>query len=470
MTTRTVWVYSEQELTPRAFDVLQTIKQQCGYEDVKFKEYHGLNKTDKVLVFGPRGPENYLKGTEFIHTFSIAQLMSKPNAMTVVDASLKLYFGHKHVPPILGPTVPFDTVLGPLECGFHPDLPVVIDIETSGNLGVTDTPETVEIISIAMYQPSRYNYDDGMSPPVVWAVAREDEPGTVGLPQNVLDMFASQLPKFEKAIYHNGKFDTRVLNRVLGVKLCVWFDTMLAHHVLNHAAAMHGLKELCQRYLGAPDWEGDIKKYTKGGGHYERIPWKNLVEYNGWDVYWTYQLYLLLAPQIEINDDNQVAFLFEMQVADFLLDVEANGIPFNHEAALELADIQTAIMDERKRHLANITGNGEFNPGSPQQVKKAIYENTGIMVGSTNEETIEELVKNWGGNPWVQDFGKSLIEYRKASKIKGTYALGWFKQARNGRVHPTFLVHGTSTGRLSSTKPNAQNMPREKKIRKIVSV
>jgi DNA polymerase I-like protein with 3'-5' exonuclease and polymerase domains len=60
-------------------------------------------------------------------------------------------------------------------------------------------------------------------------------------------------------------------------------------------------------------------------------------------------------------------------------------------------------------------------------------------------------------------------------KIKSTYAEGWKKQARDDgtgqyRVRPTFLVHGTSTGRLSSTGPNAQNMPREKKVRKIVAL
>lgn len=470
MTTRTVWVYSEQELTPRAFDVLKTIKATSGFDDVSFQPYQANIGVKKVLCFGNQAPADVPYGVELIHTYSIAQMMGKPNALTVITASLKLYFGEPHKPRCQAPTVPMHLLLSPADVGFYYDRPVVIDIETDGNLGKTHTPEDVNVISIAMYQPSRYQYTDGMSPPVVWCFGREGAVGTEPLPQDVLDMFARELPKFSKAIYHNGKFDTRVLNRVLGVKLCVWFDTMLAHHTLNHAAAMNGLKELAHRYLGAPDWEGDIKKYTKAGGHYELIPRKLLIDYNGWDVYWTYQLYELFHPMIEADPDFEVCFNFELAEAEFLLEVEQNGIPINEEAAKTLAVEQEYIMLNRATSLAVLTGMEKFNPGSHVQVKKAVEKFKGIKLTTTDEAMITELKKNYPHDAWIQNFCTLLIEYRKASKIRGTYALGWLKETRDGRVHPTFLVHGTSTGRLSSKAPNAQNMPRDKKIRKIVSV
>ena len=467
MGTRTVWVYSEQELTPRAFDVLQTIKNESGFGDVRFQEwYPGYSGADKVLVFGNMtAPGRY--NTEFVHTYSIAQMMSKPNAMTVISTSLKLYFSEPVAPPFSRPSLPLHVGLSPADCGFHYDQPVVIDIETDGNLGKTHTPEDVNIISIALYQPNRYAYLDGRAPSVVWC--NGDENGTLPLAQTALDMFARELPKFTKAIYHNGKFDTRVLNRVLGVKLCVWFDTMLAHHALNHAAGMHGLKELAHRYLGAPDWEGDIKKYTKGGGHYENIPRSKIADYNGWDVYWTYKLYELLEPMIQVDENSQMAFMVEMSYADFLLEVEANGIPFDTEAAVKLSQEQEIIMVVNQAALAVLTKREGFNPNSPIQVKAWLKEQH-WTVAKTDQETIEDILNRTTEDNPVHTFCELLLAYRKAAKIKSTYAEGWMKSARKGRVHPTFLVHGTTTGRLSSTSPNAQNMPRNKMIRKIVSV
>jgi DNA polymerase I-like protein with 3'-5' exonuclease and polymerase domains len=462
--TRFCYVYSEQELTPRAADTISTIKKENGWDDVTFLPADGM-VYGKVLVFGSRAPEGVWDGVEFIHTYSVAQIMSKANAITVLDAALKMYFNGKHEPTInanLNWLCAID--VPPVSYSFQYDQPVAIDIETDGNLGKTHTPDEVNIISIAMY--------DGGQIPIVWVNPAED--GTcLPLSAEQIAMFREELPKYTKLIFQNGKFDLRVMERVLGVKLCNWFDTMLAHHVLNMAAGEHGLKILAQRYLGAEDWETGIKQYTKGGGHYERIPYTILAKYNGWDVYWTYRLWELFAPQIEADENNQMAFMLEMQAADMLLNVERNGIPFSIKAATELAAEQEAIMEDRRAQLRDLTMRPEFNPNSPQQVKAALKE-WGIDVASTAVEVIEELTDSTG-SVFVKSFCEFLLEYRKASKIKGTYAEGWMKSARidgnaQFRVHPTFLVHGTSTGRLSSTSPNAQNMPRNKEVRKIVAL
>lgn len=463
--TRICWIYSEQELTPRAAEVISQIKRENGYEDVLFRD--ATNRTlppgTKVLVFGSKAPEGVWSGVEFIHTYSIAQIMGKANAVTVLVSALQLYFNGKHeVPEGVRPM--FSASVTPLTYWDY-DAPTVIDIETSGNLGKTHTPEEVALLSVAFYQEGRR--------PFVVVSHREDgtDKWTHPFDNSELELLAEVLPKFTKAIYHNGKFDTRVLNRVLGVRLCVWFDTMLAHHVLNHAAGDHKLKHLAQRYLGAPEWEKDLGKYTKGGGYYELIPRNKLVEYNGWDVYWTFQLWKLFAPQIESDDNNQMAFMFEMQAAEMLLKVEEYGIPFDSQAARELADLQEQIMDNTRHKLRGLTDNDTFNPNSPKQVKVEL-EKLGVYVPSTSADEIDTIKKaaEQAGIQRVVDFCDYLIAYRKASKIKGTYADGWAKHARYGRVHPTFLVHGTSTGRLSSTGPNAQNVPRNKEVRKIVSL
>jgi hypothetical protein len=463
---RICYIYSEQELTPRAADVISQIKKENGWDDVKFIPYQANIGVKRVLVFGRALPENALGDVEFVHTYSVAQIMSKANAITVLGAALQMYFNGKHKP-----TIKLETFwhtrsdATPEFLGYEYDRPVVIDIETDGNLGKTHTPDEINIISIAMY--------DGGPIPTVWVNPAPDG-RCLPLSDEQIAMFAQELPKYAKLIFHNGKFDMRVLNRVLGVKLCNWFDTMLAHHVLNIAAGEHGLKALAMRYLGAEEWEADIKQYTKGGGHYENIPYEILSRYNGWDVYWTYRLWELFAPQIEADDNNQTAFMLEMQAADMLLEVERVGIPFDKMAAYNLSVEKQKEMEETRGLIRTLTEDENFNPNSPQQVKRYLLAQ-GLSVSSTDEKTIDAIMATEDDKSEVYTFCELLMRYRKASKVKGTYAEGWMKHARDDgtgqfRVHPTFLVHGTSTGRLSSTSPNAQNVPRDKSVRKMVAV
>lgn len=456
----TVPVYSEQALSPRAAEVLRAIVDATYPEHtVKFRPYTMNDR--KVLVFGSI-TQVPLTGREFIRTYSIAQIMSKANAASVIGAALRRFITEPEPVPF---TVISESVApqGILE-DWDFDAPTAIDIETNGNLGKTHTPEDVEIISVALYQQGHE--------PVVFMERYTNIWADHSLPLNPrqVTVLADLLPKFTKAIYHNGKFDTRVLNRVLGIKLKVWFDTMLAHHVLNHAAGAHGLKHLAMQYLSAPEWEKDLSKYTKGGGHYEFIPGALLRDYNGYDVYWTWKLWEFLAPQIEADENEQGAFEFEMEAADFLLDVEGYGIPFNSEYADEFGLELDDRMVSAKVRLVQLTESAAFNPASPQQVKRWLG-NKGYPVGSTNEEGLNEVKASASaqGDGNVVTFCETLLAYRKAAKIKGTYVGGWSSKVRGGRVHPTYLVHGTSTGRLSSTQPNAQNVPRDKVIRKLVS-
>lgn len=461
------WVYSDQELTPRAIEVIRDIKKENNYENVKFLDVtvHGKpSPGSKVLVFGSRAPEGVWEGIEFIHTYSVAQIMAKANAVTVLTSSLQLYFNGVHeVPENFAPrwSSRFDA-------SWDFDAPTAIDIETSGNLGKTHTAEEVKVLSVAFYQ-------EGREPLVIMNPHPEPSGELAPISHFELGHLKDVLPKFTKAIYHNGKFDTRVLNRVLGIKLCVWFDTMLAHHVLNHAAGMHGLKELAQRYLGAPEWETGLKKYTKNGGHYELIPFSELVKYNGWDVYWTFQLWKLFAPQIELDENNQKAFMFEMAVADVLLNVEMNGIPFHTENSNLLKELNESRMSSLLASLRGYANNTTFNPNSPQQVKQVLNLQYGLMVQSTAEAVLQEIIDINTGRE-VGMWCEMLLEYRGLSKQNSTYVDGWGKHARQlpgddqKRVRPTFLVHGTSTGRLSSTSPNAQNVPRDKSVRKIVTL
>lgn len=456
-------VYSEQALSPQAGEVLRGIvTDSFPHQMIKFTLFNPSAPAgvEKVLVFGSITERTWSPDVTPVYTYSIAQMMTKANAASVITAGLR----HMLTDP---DPIPFEKpvpVISVSQLRLDFDKPVAIDIETSGNLGKEHTPEEVGLLSVAFYQPGRPPYV------LVSASTRLDENGkeyNADINRTELDLLSSYIVKFKYAIYHNGKFDVRVLNRVLGVRLCVWFDTMLAHHTLNMAAGDHKLKTCARRYLGAPEWETDLGKYTKGGGHYEYIPVSMLVEYNGWDVYWTYQLYEFFAPQILANENFQKSFKLEMSAADFLLEVEEYGIPVDTQYAKAFSLKLDFDASARLSVLRIVTHNPNFRPNSPKQVKEFL-ESNGVFLESTKEEFLQELIA--GSNPVVAQFCRELLAYRKAMKTKSTYADGWSSRSRNGRVHPTFMVHGTSTGRLSSTSPNAQNMPREKEIRKLVRV
>jgi DNA polymerase I-like protein with 3'-5' exonuclease and polymerase domains len=273
------------------------------------------------------------------------------------------------------------------------------------------------------------------------------------------------LKSIKKPIFHNAKFDVRVLENETSVRMKPYFDTMLAHHVLNQGAGQHALKPLARRYLGAPEWEKDLSKYTRGGAYYECIPESLLIEYNGWDVYWTYQLYEYLKPLIDADENAQSALLLEMSASDFLLDVERKGFKVDVDYARKLENDMIIDVNNLEAQLKMLVG-PTYNPGSWQQTKMFLG-SLGHVVTSTNEESLTELKSNTN-NSVTATFIDTLLEYRGIKKALKTYVQGALSKAdAEDRVHTTFLIHGTTTGRLSSTGPNIQNIPRDKKYRSL---
>ena len=464
----TVYVYTEQDTSPRFFEAIKAIKADTGIEDsivpVTARNVDFMAADKPVVVFGKVEDPEY-KHMNNIYTYSPAQTLTKANAVTVVGTALKRAAGRlpdvAHGPREINlvmanaPTKHIADEVAALVSASE----LVVDIEVSGNIK-TGTPEDadVKLLTIAFYNP-----DTDRS--VVF------QGGWYGVEcQRLQDVICAVLTRYEgDLIWHNGKFDVRALNRIMNDDIRVDHDTMLMHHVLNQAAGMHGLKDLCKLYFNAPEWEFEAKKYTKGGGHYENIPLSLLAEYNGLDVYWTYQLYKLLKPQIEADENAQTAYELELAASKFLLRVEQRGIPFDTAAALKLEEECKFNMEAEREAMKLLTRVKDFNPNSPIQVKTALQVMGHSVIG-TSVGVLEELREKLQDDEVSALFIDSLLRYRKYAKISSTYVRGWMNKERDGFVHPTFLVHGTSTGRLSSSSPNAQNFPRNKEVRKIVGL
>lgn len=285
-------------------------------------------------------------------------------------------------------------------------------------------------------------------------------------------------------IAHNGKFDTAGLVSYLGIAPKLFFDTMLAHYVLDERPSIHGLEYLGIEYLGTPDWKGVIHQYTKGGS-YALVPRPILYEYNAYDVAVTYALYELFAQELEEESNRQdwpwahlgVQNKSLRDVHDFLVRagqqlvyIELNGMSidkeYNDELSISYMDSLKPLEEELSRLAKkDYDKAGGLNPRSPKQLQEYLHDQ-GVRVPSTNEETMKLLQERIDPETDLGKFISTLLLHRREAKLYGTYVKGIRKRMYRGRVYPTFRLHGTTTGRLACRNPNLQNIPRESSIRR----
>lgn len=426
---------SEQELTADFRQVLSEVFRLHGWTDAdelwRVVDPDAAPDVDLALGtvkdFSPR-----------VQTVSVAETMGTAGGKTklswAVRQLLKPYvprkFGWEHY----GPDSPMPPA-GEL---------VSLDIEVSGDIRV-DEPEDTELLSVAM----------------AWKRHSDETIQGVVLGKNDLQTREGreavlQVVENNRLLTHNGKFDLRWVNALLGTNVKPAEDTMLLHHSMFPGAGEHGLKPLARRILGAPDWESGAKAYLKGSkAHFERIPQELLTEYNAWDVFWTYSLFEELTRLC--SEDARRVYEHELAAGEMLQDVEAHGMNVDLEYADKLDDFYASA---RENALAGVQGFVE-NPNSVPQVKAAVKKHFGITLGGTSEQTLKKALSL--EKPGYAEFVGDLLALRGATKARSTYITSILNKVRRGRVHPTFLVHGTTTGRLSSSGPNVQNVTNDGK-------
>jgi DNA polymerase len=281
-------------------------------------------------------------------------------------------------------------------------------------------------------------------------------------------------------IAHNGKFDLGGLHPKLGT-LELYFDTMLASYALDERPGIHGLKQMAVEYLGAPKYDEEIKRYVGPRDGYGVIPRPLLYKYNAYDASCTYSLYLLLSRRLDASrrqpewwsDTWHWGYKGLRDVHDFLVEasnelmfLELNGIAVDTEYQDELWDkyiISLDIIQERIGETLSQAGYSPINPRSPKQVKEALA-HFRVTVESTDEDTLKLLLEK-ATNEHLIKFLEDMLIHRREAKMFGTYVKGIRKRLYRGRVYSTFMLHGTTTGRLASRNPNLQNIAREVAIK-----
>jgi uracil-DNA glycosylase family 4 len=281
-------------------------------------------------------------------------------------------------------------------------------------------------------------------------------------------------------IAQNGKFDLAGLYKHIG-SVPLKFDTMLASYVFDERPGIHGLKHMAQEYLGAPPYDDEIKRYLGKGDGYGVIPRDILYRYNAYDIYCTDLLYEMFSKRLSNNPDAARLHEFLVAASGELMFLELNGIAVDLGYLKQLEQQFFASLGEQESRMDMMLKNNPkvpvdfINPRSPQQVKKVLH-SLGMRVASTDKETLYKIQdhckalatnKNLPGPEAfpIYNFVTALLEHRREAKLYGTYVKGIRQRLYRGRVYPTFLVHGTTTGRLSSRNPNMQNIPRGSTIR-----
>jgi DNA polymerase I len=266
-------------------------------------------------------------------------------------------------------------------------------------------------------------------------------------------------PTYPKVL-QNAKFD-RLVFKNQGIKLQgVVFDTMLASYVLNPDSS-HNLTDLSSRYLGIVP-----QSYTElvaKGQTIASISIPLVAEYCGMDVWGTYRLHDLLKAELAAAP-KLLALLQEIEqpLEPILAEMEDRGINIDAEYLKTLSVILAKDLDRIEEETYALAGE-KFNLGSPKQLAQILFEKLeldtkGIRQTKSGYSTDVNTLEKLQGKHEVVDL---ILQHRTFSKLKSTYvdALPALIHPKTGRVHTDFNQAVTSTGRLSSSHPNLQNIP-----------
>lgn len=262
-------------------------------------------------------------------------------------------------------------------------------------------------------------------------------------------------------IGHNIKFDNKFLHRFGINEITPLFDTMLAEYCLDCASPTLALKDMAEHYLNMKvihyeDVVSQPKKQTLLDS-----PFDKLFTYSGQDAYFTLKLYQILDDKI--SQDSQRIHLFydiEMPLVQVLSDMEITGICLNANHLHNLAKKMDNEIEVLREKMFNIAGY-DFNPNSPLQLRKLLFEDLGLPPDRKNKSGASTDVEVLKKLSFFHPLPGILLEYRTYSKIKSTYTENLIDMInqQTGRIHTTYFQTGTQTGRLSSKDPNLQNIP-----------
>ena len=263
-------------------------------------------------------------------------------------------------------------------------------------------------------------------------------------------------------IGHNIKYDLRILDKY-DVKCNSIADTMLLSYAIDNGVTKHNMDDLAYLHLN----HSNIKfKELVGSGKkeitFDYVEINKALEYAAEDALITLKLYNFLNKKVKTQKNNFVYNEIDLPLVNTLSQIEKNGIKINTNYLNELSkefEKESLILENKIFKLAG----KDFNIGSPKQLGEILFIELKISGGkktksgtfSTDVSTLSNL------SDQGYEIASLILEWRELTKLKSTYTDALQKQAtkHQSRVHTSYGIANTLTGRLSSNDPNLQNIP-----------
>jgi DNA polymerase-1 len=263
-------------------------------------------------------------------------------------------------------------------------------------------------------------------------------------------------------IGQNIKYDCVVLGHH-GVEVTPIDDTMLLSYVLEAGKHGHGMDELARLFL---DHETIPYKDVAGSGKsqvtFDRVPLDKALDYAAEDADVTFRLHALLKPRLLQERMVTVYETLERPLSPVLSRMERNGIKVDPDVLRRMSQDFAQRMAELEEKIYELAGE-RFTIGSPKQLGEILFEKMSLQGGrkgksgaySTDADVLQTLAAQG------HDLPARVLDWRQIQKLKSTYtdALQDYINSRTKRVHTSFQQAVASTGRLSSSDPNLQNIP-----------
>jgi DNA polymerase-1 len=265
-----------------------------------------------------------------------------------------------------------------------------------------------------------------------------------------------------KKVGQNMKYDFIVLKNY-GIEVGPVEDTMLLSYTLDAGNNRHNMDTLSEIHLGHKTITyKEIVGSGKNQLNFSEVELDEATKYAAEDADVTLRLYNLLLERMNIEKLNKIYETLEKPMIKLLSKLEINGIKVNDIYLKKLSKKFEEKLKKIEKEIYKVSGK-EFNIGSPKQLGEIIYNELKIAKlkrtkkGSlaTSAKILEDLALTG------HKFPNLILEWRQISKLKSTYtdALQEHINKRTKRVHTSFLLAATNTGRLASSDPNLQNIP-----------
>jgi DNA polymerase-1 len=327
-----------------------------------------------------------------------------------------------------------------------------VDLETTSL-----DPLQAEIVGLA------FSWEEG----VAWYLALRAPEGEATLdPKKTLTQLAKILENRQVAkVNQNIKYDWLAL-RGQGVRLAgVTGDPMVADYLLHAGERSHNIADLANRYLDhrVIPITDLIGKKGKKQLRLDQVTTSRVAEYSGEDADLAWRLCHLLEAKVDEAGLRKLYEELEVPLIEVLVELQYNGIRLDVPLLQRLSGEMTQQLVDIEKEIWRLAGH-PFNIASPKQLRQVLFQElklpaqrkTGVTgEASTDQETLERLAALGHALP------RKILEHRQIAKLKGTYvdALPDLINPRTGRVHASFNQTVASTGRLSSSDPNLQNIP-----------